>query len=173
MARVIKDWIEDTKVALVNSQKSALVSRNTILETAHDNCGNCGNGAAVIVRQVEKRGKAASDAVKAANKGCSARHQEIDLSLDDLARRDARGQRSLVRSGLSAPARGLGYIPPTCVRCTPCISPRFSISSRSRSIAWRWMASSRSYAWLRYATALSMPQDMDFRISRSPIFSPQ
>ena len=61
VARVIKDWIEGFKVALVNSQKAAFESRSKILETAHGNCGTC---VAEMVSQVEKREKAASDAMK-------------------------------------------------------------------------------------------------------------
>jgi hypothetical protein len=49
---IIKDWKDGAKVALVNSQRAAFESRNTILETAHGNYGNC---VAVIVSQVKKR----------------------------------------------------------------------------------------------------------------------
>ena len=66
----IKGWKAGAEIALVNSQKAALESRNSILETANGNCAmdieGVRNGVAVITDAVAEREKAASDAMRAA-----------------------------------------------------------------------------------------------------------
>ena len=64
----MKHWKDGAAIALVNSQKAALESRNSILETANGNCAidieGVRYGVAIVVQQVEEREKAASDTMK-------------------------------------------------------------------------------------------------------------
>lgn len=77
----VKDWKDGAQIALVNSQKAALESRNGQLVASNDRCATdiegVRKGVAVVVAQVEERERAASTAMKEADVLVAARKKEI------------------------------------------------------------------------------------------------
>lgn len=77
----VKSWKDGAQIALVNSQKDELESRNAILETANGNCATdiegVKKGVAVVVAQIEERERAASAAMAKADVLVAQRKKEI------------------------------------------------------------------------------------------------
>lgn len=67
----VKGWKDTAKISIIEKQKAAVDSRNSILESANSSCATdiegVKKGMAIIVAGVEEREKAASDAMKAAD----------------------------------------------------------------------------------------------------------
>lgn len=81
----VKGWKDGAGIALANSEKAAVESKNAILVTANGNCATdidgVKKGVAVVVAQVEAREKAASDAMTAADAKIAQRKVKVITQL--------------------------------------------------------------------------------------------